>query len=136
VAMFLLIWGIWLQRRGRAYAFSQLRDVMLATIGVISFLCYFNFGMWHFPNRVHQWDTFHYYVGSKYFKELSYDRLYECVAAAGSEAPGLRRRVELRKVMNLRTNMMEGTQQILAHPEECKSHFTPERCDPLQQDVA
>ena len=84
---------------------------------MVSFLCYFNFGIWHFPNRVHQWDTFHYYVGSKYFKELSYDRLYECVAVADSEAPGLRRRVELRKVMNLRTNMMEGTQQILAHPE-------------------
>ena len=88
--------------------------------------------MWHFPNRIHQWDTFHYYVGSKYFKELSYDRLYECVAVADSEAPGLRRRVELRKVMNLRTNMMEGTQHILAHPEECKGHFTTAALGRLQ----
>ena len=108
----------------------------MALLGLISFACYFNFGLWHFRNYVHQWDTFHYYVGSKYFKELSYDRLYECVAVADAEEPGLRRRVELRKVMNLRTNMMEGTQQILAHPEDCKGHFTPERWEAFKHDVA
>ena len=106
------------RQAGAVSPHGRLRDGLLVFIGVVSFPCYFNFGFWHFPNCVHQWDTFHYYVGSKYFKELSYDRLYECVAVADSEAPGLRRRVELRKVMNLRTNMMEGTQQILAHPED------------------
>src|SRR6478752_820594 len=131
----LLIWGIWLERRGRGRELKRLRDAFLAFIGAVSFVCYFNFGLWHFPNRIHQWDTFHYYVGSKYFKELSYDRLYECVAIADSEAPGLRRRVELRKVMNLRTNMMEGTQQILAQPEHCKSHFTAERWQSFKHDV-
>jgi hypothetical protein len=135
-ACLLLAWGIKLERQGRAQVLAKLRDGLLAVIGVVSFLCYFNFGMWHFPNRIHQWDTFHYYVGSKYFKELSYDRLYECVAIADSEAPGLRRRVELRKVMNLRTNMMEGTQHILAHPEECKSHFSTQRWDEFKRDVA
>jgi len=135
VACLLLIWGIRLERQGRAQYLAKFRDGFLAFIGVVSFLCYFNFGQWHFPNRIHQWDTFHYYVGSKYFKELSYDRLYECVAVADSEAPGLRRRVELRKVMNLRTNMMEGTQHILAHPEECKSHFSTERWAEFTRDV-
>jgi hypothetical protein len=135
-ACLLLIWGIILEKQGRAQFLARLRDWFLAFIGVVSFLCYFNFGQWHFPNRIHQWDTFHYYVGSKYFKELSYDRLYECVAIADSEAPGLRRRVELRKVMNLRTNMMEGTQHILAHPEECKSHFSTQRWDDFKRDVA
>jgi len=59
---------------------------------VLAFLTFFNFGFWHFPNFVHGWDTFHYYIGSKYFKELHYERLYECVATADSEEPGLRRR--------------------------------------------
>src|SRR5262245_37665227 len=135
-AMLLLIWGIKLERQGRPNHRWLLRDGLLAFIGIVSFLCYFNFGRWHFPNRVHQWDTFHYYVGSKYFKELSYDRLYECVAVADSEAPGLRRRVELRKVMNLRSNMMEGTQRILAHPEDCKKHFTTQRWEDFKHDVA
>ena len=71
----------------------KLRDGLLIALGVLSFGAYWNFGSFHFGNYIHIWDTFHYYVGSKYFKELSYDRLYECVAVADSEAPGLRRRV-------------------------------------------
>ena len=100
----------WTSRGGRSSP-QALRDGLLLFLGVVSFACYFNFGLWHFRNYVHQWDTFHYYAGSKYFKEMSYDRLYECIAVADSEEPGLRRRVELRKVMNLRTNMMEGTER-------------------------
>ena len=136
-AALLLVWGIRLEQAGRsrhyppscATACSRSSAWCRSSATSTS-------GSWHFPNRIHQWDTFHYYVGSKYFKELSYDRLYECVAVADSEAPGLRRRVELRKVMNLRTNMMEGTQHILAHPEECKGHFTPERWAGFKKDVA
>jgi hypothetical protein len=131
----LLGWGLWLAKKGRGEDHKRIRDRLLMALGLISFACYFNFGLFHFRNYVHQWDTFHYYVGSKYFKELSYDRLYECVAVADAEEPGLRRRVELRKVMNLRTNMMEGTQQILGHPEHCKDHFTPERWAAFKHDV-
>ena len=83
------------------------------------------------------WDTFHYYIGSKYFKELSYDRLYECVAVADSEEPGLKRRVELRKIMNLRTNMMVDTKDVMADPiGTCKVHFTAERWADFKHDVA
>lgn len=114
---------------------SKVRDALVGVMGVLAFLTYFNFGSFHFPNFIHGWDTFHYYIGSKYFKELSYDRLYECVAIADSEEPGLRRRVELRKMTNLRTNLVETTSDILAHPERCKAHFTPERWESLKHDL-
>lgn len=124
------------QFRTRQYfARSKVRNVLVGVMGVLAFLTYFNFGSFHFPNFIHGWDTFHYYIGSKYFKELSYDRLYECVAVADSEEPGLRRRVELRKITNLRTNLVETTADILAHPERCKSHFTPERWESLKHDL-
>jgi hypothetical protein len=132
----LIGWGVWLRQKGKAERHRKLRDALLIALGVISFCCYFNFFLFHFRNYLHSWDTFHYYAGSKYFKELSYDRLYECIAVADSEEPGLRRRVELRKVMNLRNNMMEGTGEILAHPENCKKHFTPERWQAFKKDVA
>lgn len=135
LAMALLAWGLWLDKKGTPNRHRKLRDRLLALVGLVSFACYFNFGLWHFRNYIHQWDTFHYYVGSKYFKELSYDRLYECVAVADSEAPGLRRRVELRKIMNLRTNVLGNTKDILAHPERCKGHFTPERWEAFKHDV-
>jgi hypothetical protein len=119
----------------RWFAKSTVRNAIFGVMGVLAFLTYFNFGSFHFPNFIHGWDTFHYYIGSKYFKELSYDRLYECVAVADSEEPGLRRRVELRKITNLRTNQVETTADILAHPERCKAHFTPERWESLRHDL-
>jgi hypothetical protein len=122
-------------RAARYFARSRVRNVIVGIMGVLAFLTYFNFGSFHFPNFIHGWDTFHYYIGSKYFKELSYDKLYECVAIADSEEPGLRRRVELRKMTNLRTNLVETTADILAHPERCKANFTPERWESLKHDL-
>jgi hypothetical protein len=114
---------------------KTVRDRMLVLVGVLSFFAYFNFGKFHFGNYIHFWDTYHYYVGTKYFKELSYDRLYECASVADSEEPSLRRRVELRKIMNLRTNVLGNTTEVLAHPENCKGHFTPERWQKFKKDI-
>jgi hypothetical protein len=136
LALGLVGWGTYLVRKGTPSLHQKLRDWLLVAVGVLSFCSYWNFFSFHFGNYVHIWDTFHYYIGSKYFKELSYDRLYECVAVADSEDPSVRRRVELRKIMDLRTNMMHGTQEILAHPERCKQHFSPERWQAFKGDVA
>jgi hypothetical protein len=130
---------LWWERKlsdaGRMAAKKRVRNAIVGVMGVLAFLTYFNFGFFHFPNFIHGWDTFHYYIGSKYFKEISYERLYECVAIADSEEPNLRRRVELRKMTNLRTNLVETSADILAHPERCKSHFTPERWESLKHDL-
>src|SRR5450432_2176226 len=134
-ALALLGWGLWLAKKGMPDFRKKLRDGLLIVVGVLSFCAYSNFFCWHFGNYTHMWDTAHYYIGSKYFKEISYDRLYECMAVADSEEPGLRRRVELRKMMNLRTNMLVSTSEVLAHPEQCKSHFTPERWKDFKHDV-
>ena len=123
-------------RMAKYFARSRVRNALVGVMGVLAFLTYFNFGWFHFPNFIHGWDTFHYYIGSKYFKELSYERLYECVAIADSEEPGLRRRVELRKMTNLRTNVVETTANILAHPELCKQHFTDARWESFKHDLA
>jgi hypothetical protein len=130
---------LWWERKlgdtGRAAVKRRLRTAIVGVMGVLAFLTYFNFGSFHFPNFIHGWDTFHYYIGSKYFKELRYERLYECVAVADSEEPGLRRRVELRKMTNLRNNVVETTADILAHPDRCKQHFTEARWQSLKHDL-
>jgi hypothetical protein len=113
----------------------KLRDRTLAFLGVLAALTYINFGSFHFGNFIHDWEWTHYYVGSKYFKELSYDRLYECIATADAEA-GLRKRVEQRKLTNLRTNLLESTADVLAHPERCKSNFSDARWAAFKKDVA
>jgi hypothetical protein len=135
LAAILLWWERRLTGLGMAAFKLRLRRILLGTMGVLAFLSFFNFGFWHFPGFVHGWDTFHYYIGSKYFKEMHYERLYECVATADSEEPGLRRRVELRKITNLRTNVVEKTDDILAHPERCKQHFTDARWESFKNDL-
>jgi hypothetical protein len=135
-ALALVGWGLWLTRKGQANRFQRLRDGLLIAVGALSFCAYWNFFSFHFGNYTHIWDTYHYYIGSKYFDELSYDRLYECAAVADSEDPSLLRRVEMRKIMNLRTNILGGTQEILAHPDSCKQHFSPERWKAFKQDIA
>ncbi|HEX3696001.1 MAG TPA: hypothetical protein VH374_11485 [Polyangia bacterium] len=131
----LIGWGLWLAKKGTPELHKKLRDRLLIAVGILSFGAYWNFGSGHFGNYIHIWDTYHYYVGSKYFKELSYDRLYDCVAVADAEDPALRRRVELRKIMNLRTNFIGPTTDVLAHPERCKEHFTPERWNDFKRDL-
>jgi hypothetical protein len=130
----LLQWGYQLRRQGRPLAFKRLRDWLLAIGGVLGALTYVNFGFGHFGNLIHDWEWTHYYVGSKYFKELSYDRLYECIGVADIEE-GLRKRVELRKVTNLRTNALEPSTDIVKYPERCKQHFSPERWESFKHDV-
>ena len=130
----LLWWGRILRQEGRPEHLKKVRDRLLMLTLLVSSMTYVNFFSFHFGNFIHGWDTFHYYVGSKYFKELGYSRLYECVAVADSEDPKWRRRVELRKVTNLRTNALETTKEILAHPEECTKHFTAARWQEFKRD--
>ena len=55
---------------------------------LVAVATYFNFGAFHFGKFVHNWDTFHYYVGAKYFSELRYDGFVGCEykPAAGTAA--------------------------------------------------
>ncbi len=109
---------------------------LFAVAAVVAALTYFNFGAFHFGNFVHTWDTLHYYLGAKYFRELSYDRLYECIAVADAREPRLAPWVEHRKITNLRTNVLGSTAEILAHPERCTAHFSPDRWRQFTADVA
>lgn len=110
------------------------RDLALGALGIVAFFTYFNFGAFHFPKFIHDWEWTHYYLGAKYFEELDYDKLYECIAVADAE-DGLRARVEKRKITNLRTNVLEGTAEILAHPERCKAGFGEARWQAFKNDT-
>ena len=137
MAMMLLVsWGVNLAKEGMPQYRLKLRQGLIIAGGVLGLAAYFNMGFFHFGNYVHTWDTYHYYIGSKYFKELSYDKLYECATVADAEEPQVKRRAEVRKIMNLHTNILGSTTDILAHPERCKANFTPERWQEYKHDLA
>ena len=114
------------QRYVKAIAFA------LATMSVAA---YVRFGDYGYRKFYHRWEHFHYYMGSKYNRELGYKGLYECAAVAQVDL-GMRNEVAARKLRNLETDILESTQAILANPEKCKSRFSPERWEAFKADVA
>lgn len=113
----------------------RLRDAMLLALGLTCYAGYYNWGSYHFPVYIHHYEFYHYFIGSKYFKELAYTRLYECSSIAEAEQ-GFRRRVELRKIRDLEKNVLVPAKGILDNPEHCKSHFTPARWEQFKADIA
>jgi len=130
----LLWWGAWLRRRGRPHAFRRQRDALLLALGLASGLAWWNFGQFHFPKYVHPADVFHYYMGAKYFPELGYTGLYECVAIADL---GVSRALAEHgaRIRNLETNVLEPVGPVLDDPSRCLRRFTPQRWKAFRRDA-
>jgi hypothetical protein len=130
----LLLWGALLRRRGQPDAHRRLRDGLLLALGVLAGLGWWNFFQFHFPGYIHAADTFHYYMGSKYFQELGYTRLYACAAIAdldlGREFPAGA------PIRNLETNLLESADPILDQPSLCTRHFSEDRWESFRRDAA
>ncbi len=130
----LLFWGVILARRRQPGASRGLRDALLAGLGLLSLASWWNLGFFHFQNFVHTWDTFHYYVGAKYFPELGYTDLYECAVAANLAAgripPGT-----VVTATNLLTNHLEPLDPGVAL-QRCTARFTPDRWQGFVTDVS
>jgi len=84
--------------------------------------------------RYHPWEHYHYYLGAKYFDELSYTRIYACAAVAENERVG-RDEMEGRRMRDLVTDEVVSVGVALAAPDECRRRFTPERWKAFGDDV-
>jgi len=133
-ALLVLGLGAWLRRRGRPEALRGARDAALAALGLASVLASWNFLNFRYTSVVHAHELFNYAIGSRYFPELGYERLYECVAVADAEAgvPG----VAERRITDLATYELRGTRAALADPRRCKADFAPARWEEFARDVA
>jgi hypothetical protein len=105
-----------------------------ALLAIVSIGCYYRFGDIGYENFYHRWEFYHYYLGSKYDRELGYDRLYMCTAIAQAEN-GPASEVKSRKLRDLRVDLLQPAQEVLDHPDECKSRFSPERWAAYKKDV-
>lgn len=144
------------QRRPIAERWKKFIGIALAVAAISAYFNGYRFG---YPSYYHRWDQYHYYMGAKYFDELSYDGLYRCGVVAedelgtvphhldkprGAEHNPLRH-VDLRKevrdpdkkIRNLSgDNLLMPVQEIIDHPEECRERFTPERWEEYKKDIA
>jgi hypothetical protein len=127
----LFVWGWRARRRGETPAGRRRRLALLGILAATAFGSYFYF--WRFA-RLHVQDTFHYYVGSKYFPELGYYGLYDCTLQALDDA-GRADLAALPHVRNLGTMALEPPPRALARGPACKQGFSPERWREFAADV-
>jgi hypothetical protein len=127
--------GIWLVRQGQDARPWLERGALLWVI-LAGATAWVNFGTFHSSRIVHYWDTFHYYVGSKYFDENEYERLYQCVLAADYEDRG-EADLEKRKIRDLADNRLHfvSKDDALRYRESCAAHFSPERWEAFRHDA-
>jgi hypothetical protein len=114
--------------------FWRLWDGGLLVLGVAAVVCWTNIFQFHYPHFGHRTETYHYYMGSKYFPELGYTRLYQCTTVADAEVGGPEWAAN-RYIRNLETNSLESGQSVLADPEACKRHFSPARWRSFRRDL-
>jgi len=103
-------------------------------LAVMSIGAYFRYGDLGYVNYYHRWEFFHYYVGSKYDRELGYERLYNCAAVAQADS-GQINEVRARKLRDLSVDVLAPAQVALDHPEVCRDRFTTERWESFKNDV-
>lgn len=120
---------------GQASPRPRWRAAAWCAVTALGLLAYTGFGRFHSGRLLHVWDSYHYFIGAKYFAELGYQGLYECTAVADAEA-GLRRQVATNTITDLRTNLQVRTFDVLIHPEGCLRRFSAARWAGFARDVA
>ncbi|MDH3843439.1 MAG: discoidin domain-containing protein [Myxococcales bacterium] len=127
--------GLWLATKGGGASLWWERGALVWVILACG-AAWVNFGTYHSSRIVHYWDTFHYYIGSKYFEENEYERLYQCVLAADYEDRG-KADLQRRKIRDLVDNRLHylSEDDAIAYAKTCEEHFSPQRWEAFKQDA-
>lgn len=110
---------------------------------------------WGLPpdtSKLHLWDLYHYYVGTKYFEELRYTGLYNCslraelelkeraptdtpgVTTGGGEPTGAEDKP--RAVRDLASNTFASQEESIARSDGCFSRFSSNRWQAFTYDIS
>ncbi|HET8939729.1 MAG TPA: hypothetical protein VFN67_40095 [Polyangiales bacterium] len=117
-----------------ARTYSPRTKLALGLAVVFSFCVFHNLGTFRGGSFVHYGEMFHYYVGSKYFKELGYYDLYNAVIVAdteqGNDFAPLPFYTDLKTYKNLKRDA------ALRDTERVKSLFSEQRWSAFKADIA
>src|SRR5262249_11651752 len=103
-----------------------------SALAVLSLAAWTNLGNVQLP--FHRWDQFIYFIGARYFPELSYPLLYRCTAVADAEQLG-RSTLDGRAIRDLSNDEVVPAKRALADVALCHQRFGP-RWTAFVHDVA
>jgi hypothetical protein len=125
-------------RRLREKLTLRFRRRVAYVMTAVAFLTYFDFfnPNVRYDQYYHRHEFYHYYLGSKYSKEIGYLKLYECSLIAEIEL-GRGAQVKKRDFRDLRVNMIKPVEAsyIVTDPSQCKKSFTTDRWEAFKKDV-
>lgn len=125
--------------RSRNLKWWRAMGLALAAVGALTYFDFFNPNV-RYVQYYHRHELFHYYVGSKYFQELGYGRLYECTAVAQTElSPALEKKMREGSIRDLRgENLIKPLVEtdVFKDPTQCTKHFSPERWTAFKNDIS
>lgn len=112
---------------------SPLIKVLFSLLALLGVLIW-----WGFPpnfKKVHTWEFFHYYLGTKYYNEVGYSGLYNCAYRSSIESGAMQ--LEADKVIrDLEKNTLISSRDALRASDVCRSAFSPQRWDEFSFDVS
>lgn len=109
-------------------------EFVLFNLALLSIVLYLGLFMYPMPwVLVHEHDIYHYYMGSKYSPQVGYDDLYQCTTVAESENLGEDPSYTVRKMDDYN---FVWSREVIAHADEYRDRFSPERWEEFKGDVA
>lgn len=130
IALLLFLLYCFLRKKG----YRKSSPIILIVLIIFGFLGWYNFGLFHGDGSfLHEWEHFHYFIGSKYFPELGYDGLYVGAIAAKKEISSYY--APPSKVRDLRTDKIVDYKTLINHQKQVAARFSPTRWASFVEDV-
>lgn len=107
----------------------------LLTTAFVAAVNYLDYGKFRYGRYLNAYEHYHYYLGTKYAKEIGYTGLYAASLIADDET-GRKYANDKKSIRNLATGGYINVDQVLKEKELYKSRFSPERWKEWVKDVS
>lgn len=111
----------------------RILGLILAVMAVISTGIYFEFGLFRYGRYINPHDTFHYYMGAKYSREIGYSHLY--ASALVADMDGRRLYSPNSTIRSQKDYGYTPVRTVLAEADRYRAMFSPERWQEFKKDI-
>ncbi len=111
--------------------------ILMGVLSVTAILALENYratDYYRYNSYLNAYEFYHYYIGSKYAREVGYTDMYAASIIADSET-GMKWKHQSGTIRDLSTGAHVNYKKFLERAEEYKAKFTPERWEEFRKDI-